>query len=49
MTTHLWAHRDLNPEPADYESVALPIELWALYIVFFLCQVYLILINYDNI
>ncbi len=19
----LWAHRDLNPEPADYESVAL--------------------------
>ena len=21
--TLLWAHRDLNPEPADYESVAL--------------------------
>ncbi len=25
----VWAHRDLNPEPADYESDALTIELWA--------------------
>ena len=24
-----WAHRDSNPEPRDYESPALTIELWA--------------------
>ena len=26
----LWAHRDSNPEPTDYESAALTVELWAL-------------------
>ena len=26
MCAHEWAHRDLNPEPADYESVALPLS-----------------------
>ena len=25
-----WAHRDSNPEPTDYESAALTVELWAL-------------------
>src|SRR5580765_597071 len=25
----LWAHQDLNLEPADYEPAALTIELWA--------------------
>ncbi len=40
----MWAHRDLNPEPADYESVALTVELWALLssdkynILFFKCK-----------
>ena len=24
-----WAHRDSNPEPTDYESAALTVELWA--------------------
>jgi len=24
-----WAHRDSNPEPRDYESLALTVELWA--------------------
>tara|TARA_B100002049_G_scaffold49392_1_gene34629 strand:- start:559 stop:675 length:117 start_codon:yes stop_codon:yes gene_type:complete len=26
----MWAHRDSNPEPTDYESAALTVELWAL-------------------
>ena len=26
----VWAHRDSNPEPTDYESAALTVELWAL-------------------
>ncbi|SRR5579884_2630980 len=26
---HGWAHRDSNPEPRDYESLALTVELWA--------------------
>ena len=35
-----WAHRDSNPEPTDYESAALTVELWAHkrrenYIIFF--------------
>ena len=25
----MWAHRDSNPEPTDYESAALTVELWA--------------------
>ena len=25
----IWAHQDSNLEPIDYESTALPIELWA--------------------
>ena len=29
LTLDEWAHRDSNPEPTDYESAALTVELWA--------------------
>ena len=44
MTTHKWAHRDSNPEPADYESVALPLSYGPLSKNYFLNNFFLIFV-----